>query len=112
MRGVCAPTRLAAAGVRIVHSAPISSNKVSGAPLATRVTIGALRKVATVISPIRPVPQPAPRLSAATATPPRADASATAPQRTRLERRAKNIDRPINSKSEAGPFVDAQHANP
>src|ERR1700720_3475642 len=112
MRGVCAPTRLAAAGVRIVHSAPVSSSRVTGAPLATRVTMGALRRVATVISPTRLVPQPTARVSAAAATPPSADASATAPHRTRRSRRARNIKRSIASQSEPGPFVDGQHANP
>src|SRR5271155_2639470 len=112
MRGVCAPTRLAAAGVRIVHSAPVSSSRVSGAPLATSVTIGALRSVATVISPIRLVPQPTARGSAAAATPPTADVSRTAPHRTRRDRRASNINRLVKLKSEPGPFVDRQHANP
>src|SRR5690348_2084397 len=75
MRGVSAPTRLAAAGVRIVHSAPVSSSRVTGAPLATRVTIGALRRVATVISPTRLVPHPTARVSAAAVAPPSADAT-------------------------------------
>src|SRR5580693_1230497 len=112
MRGVCAPTRLAAAGVRIVHSAPVSSSRVTGAPLATRVTIGALRRVATVISPTRLVPQPTARVSAAAATPPSADASATAPHRIRRDRLAKNITRSMRSNREPGPFVDGQQANP
>src|SRR5271169_4781311 len=111
MRGVCAPTRLAAAGVRIVHSAPVSSSKVTGAPLAMRVTIGALCRVATVISPTRLVPQPTARVSAATAALPSADASTTAPHRTRRAR-AKNIKRLMRSRSEPEPFVDGQHANP
>src|SRR5690348_150312 len=97
MRGVSAPTRLAAAGVRIVHSAPVSSSNVTGAPLATRVTIGALRRVATVISPTRLVPQPTARVSAPAAAPPSAHASAHAsaapPYKTRRDSRVKDIKR-------------------
>src|SRR6516162_1485612 len=58
IRGGCAPIRWAAAGVKIVPSAPVSITRVTGTPLADRVTIGALRRVATVVSPNRTAPQP------------------------------------------------------
>src|SRR5205823_11942871 len=44
--------------------------------------------------------------------PPSAHASAAPPYRTRRDSRVKDIKRLIRSRSEPGPFVDGQHANP